>query len=118
MSGWGTRAIRTSIKPCSSASSLPSRSSSPVREGHGEEARTILRSIADVDASFTPAQRLEQAISAGAPVDLAQLIGEVAARGDVDVDATVAKARQALAQRDFQGALTSSKLSCRSAGSR
>ena len=76
------------------------------REGHGEEARTILRSIADVDASFTPAQRLEQAISAGAPVDLAQLIGEVAARGDVDVDATVAKARQALAQREYQGALT------------
>jgi len=76
------------------------------REGHAEESRTILRSIADVDASFAPAQRLEQAIAAGAPVDLAQLIGEVAARGDVDVDATVAKARQALAERDFEGAST------------
>ncbi|MBZ5587585.1 MAG: hypothetical protein LAO05_03410 [Acidobacteriia bacterium] len=76
------------------------------REGHGEEARTILRSIADVDASFAPAQRLEQAIAAGAPVDLAQLIGEVAAHGDVDIETTLAKARQAFAQRDFQGALT------------
>ncbi len=76
------------------------------REGHGEEARTILRSIADVDASFAPAQRLEQAIAAGAPVDLAQLIGEVAAHGDVDVEGTVAKARQAFGERDFQGALT------------
>ncbi len=67
------------------------------REGHSEESRTILRSIFDVDASFAPAQRLEQAIAAGAPVDLAQLIGEVAARTEVDVDATVAKARLALA---------------------
>ena len=75
------------------------------REGHGEEARTILRSIADVDAGFTPAHRLEQAIAAGAPVDLAQLIGEVAAHGDVDVEGTLAKARQAFAERDFQGAL-------------
>ncbi len=76
------------------------------REGHAEESRTILRSIFDVDASFAPAQRLEQAIAAGAPVDLGQLIGEVAARGDVDVEATVAKARQALAERDLPGALT------------
>ncbi|HVN76371.1 MAG TPA: hypothetical protein VMT19_08650 [Thermoanaerobaculaceae bacterium] len=76
------------------------------REGHGDEARTILRSIADVDASFAPAQRLEQAIAAGAPVDLGQLIGEVAAHGDVDVDGTIAKARQALAQRDLEGAMT------------
>ena len=79
------------------------------REGHGEEARTILRSIADVDAGFTPAHRLEQAIAAGAPVDLAQLIGEVAAHGDVDVEGTIAKARQAFAERDFQGALTLSQ---------
>ncbi len=79
------------------------------REGHGEEARTILRSIADVDASFTPAHRLEQAIAAGAPVDLAQLIGEVAAHGDVDVEGTMAKAHQAFADRDFQGALTLSQ---------
>ena len=76
------------------------------REGHGEEARTILRSIADVDANFAPAHRLEQAISAGAPVDLAQLIGEIASHVDVNVDATLAKARQAIAQRDFQSAMT------------
>ena len=76
------------------------------REGHGDEARTILRSIADVDAGFTPAHRLEQAIAAGAPVDLAQLIGEVAAHGDVDVEDTMAKARQAFAAREFQEALT------------
>ncbi len=76
------------------------------REGHAEESRTILRSIFDVDASFAPAQRLEQAIAAGAPVDLAQLIGEVAGRGDVDVDGTIAKARQAVAGRDFEGAMT------------
>ncbi len=76
------------------------------REGHGEEARTILRSITDVDARFAPAQRLEQAIAAGAPVDLAQLIGEVTAQGSMNPEVTLAKAHQAFAQRDFQGALT------------
>ncbi len=76
------------------------------RDGHGEEARTILRSITDVDPRFTPAQRLEQAIAAGAPVDLGQLIGEVTAQGGVDAAATMAKAGQAFAGRDFQGALT------------
>jgi tetratricopeptide (TPR) repeat protein len=76
------------------------------RDGHGEEARTILRSITDVDPRFGPAQRLEQAIAAGAPVDLGQLIGEVTAQGDVDTAGTMAKASQALADRDFQGALT------------
>ncbi len=76
------------------------------RDGHGEEARTILRSITDVDPRFTPAQRLEQAIAAGAPVDLGQLIGEVTAQGGMDATATMAKANQAFAGRDFQGALT------------
>jgi tetratricopeptide (TPR) repeat protein len=76
------------------------------RDGHGEEARTILRSITDVDPRFTPAQRLEQAIAAGAPVDLGQLIGEVTAQGGVDAAGTMAKANQAFAGRDFQGALT------------
>jgi tetratricopeptide (TPR) repeat protein len=76
------------------------------REGHNEESRTILRSINDVDPRFSPAQRLEQAIAAGAPVDLGQLIGEVTAQSAVDVDETVAKARQALAQRDFATATT------------
>ena len=76
------------------------------REGHNEESRTVLRSIADVDPRFAPAQRLEQAITAGAPVDLGQLIGEVTAQPGVDVEGTVAKARQAMAQRDFQAALT------------
>ena len=76
------------------------------RDGHGEEARTILRSITDVDARFAPAQRLEQAIAAGAPVDLSQLIGEVTAQGGVDAAATMVKAGQAFAGRDFQGALT------------
>ncbi len=75
------------------------------RDGHGEEARTILRSITDVDARFAPAQRLEQAIAAGAPVDLAQLIGEVTAKGGVDAAAQVAAAEKAFADRDFEGAL-------------
>ncbi|HQT93036.1 MAG: hypothetical protein B7Z61_05480 [Acidobacteria bacterium 37-71-11] len=76
------------------------------RDGHGEEARTILRSITDVDPRFTPGQRLEQAIAAGAPVDLGQLIGEVTAQDGVDAAGTMAKADQAFAGRDFQGALT------------
>ncbi len=76
------------------------------RDGHSEESRTILRSITDVDPRFTPAQRLEQAIAAGAPVDLAQLIGDVAAHADTDVKGTLEKAQQAFDQRDFQTAMT------------
>jgi tetratricopeptide (TPR) repeat protein len=76
------------------------------REGRSEESRTILRSITDVDPRFAPAQRLEQAIAAGAPVDLAQLIGEVTAHSDLDVAGTLERARQAFAQRDFQGAMS------------
>jgi tetratricopeptide (TPR) repeat protein len=76
------------------------------REGHSEESRTILRSITDVDPRFAPAQRLEQAIAAGSPVDLGQLIGEVTARTGMDIEGTLVKAHQAFGQRDFQGALT------------
>jgi len=76
------------------------------REGHSEESRTILRSISEVDPRFAPAQRLEQAIAAGAPVDLAQLIGEVTAQGAMDVQGNLEKARAAFAQRDFQAAMT------------
>jgi tetratricopeptide (TPR) repeat protein len=76
------------------------------RDGHSDESRTILRSITEVDPRFAPAQRLEQAIAAGAPVDLRQLIGEVTAQSSVDVEATLAKARQAFAQRNFQDAVT------------
>jgi tetratricopeptide (TPR) repeat protein len=76
------------------------------RDGQSDESRTILRSITEVDPRFAPAQRLEQAIAAGAPVDLGQLIGEVTAQSSVDVEATLAKARQAFAQRSFQDAAT------------
>jgi tetratricopeptide (TPR) repeat protein len=76
------------------------------RDGQSEESRTILRSITEVDPRFAPAQRLEQAIAAGAPVDLGQLIGEVTAQSSIDVEATLVKARQAFAQRKFQDTLT------------
>ena len=76
------------------------------REGHPEESLTILRSIADVDAQFKPAQRLEAAINASAPVDLAQLLGEMSAAAGQDAAVTVAKAREAFEQRDFSGALS------------
>ena len=76
------------------------------REGHPEESRTILRSILEVDPKFVPGQRLDAAIVKGEPVDLGQLLGEVTASAPFDVGMGVAKIRQALAQRDFQGALT------------
>jgi tetratricopeptide (TPR) repeat protein len=75
------------------------------REGHSEESRTILRSITEVDPRFAPAQRLEQAIAAGSPVDLGQLIGEVTAHTGMDIQGTLVNAHQAFAQRDFHGAL-------------
>jgi len=75
------------------------------REGHPEESLTILRSIADVDARFRPAMRLEAAINANAPVDLAQLLGELSAAAGQDAAVTVAKARQAFEQRDYSIAL-------------
>jgi len=75
------------------------------REGHSEEARTILRSIAEVDPRFAPAHRLEQAIAAGSPVDLGQLIGEVTAHTGMDIEGELVRAHQAFGKRDFQGAL-------------
>ncbi|NCO69672.1 MAG: hypothetical protein GW878_04005, partial [Acidobacteria bacterium] len=75
------------------------------REGHNEEALTILRSITDVDPQFAPGQRLESAIAAGAPVDLTKLLGDMSAPSRVDMTASVAKAKAAMAARDFQGAL-------------
>lgn len=75
------------------------------REGHPEESLTILRSIADVDARFRPAIRLEAAINANAPVDLAQLLGELSAAAGQDAAVTVAKAQQAFEQRDYSTAL-------------
>lgn len=74
------------------------------REGHAEESLTVLRSISDVDAQFKPAQRLEAAINAGAPVDLAQLLGEMSAAADQDAAELVGKARLAFEQRDFAAA--------------
>lgn len=74
------------------------------REGHAEESLTVLRSISDVDPQFKPAQRLEAAINANAPVDLAQLLGEMAAAADQDAAELVARARQAFEQRDFAAA--------------
>ncbi|HPC84295.1 MAG TPA: hypothetical protein P5234_13240 [Thermoanaerobaculaceae bacterium] len=74
------------------------------REGHTEESLTVLRSISDVDPQFKPAQRLEAAINANAPVDLAQLLGEMSAAADQDAAELVAKARQAFEQRDFAAA--------------
>lgn len=76
------------------------------REGHPEESLTILRSIADVDAQFKPSQRLEAAINANAPVDLAQLLGEMSAAAGQDAALTVSKARQAFEQRDYSNALS------------
>lgn len=76
------------------------------REGHGDESRTILRSILEVDPKFGPAQRLEGAIAAGASVDLNELLGEVSAAAPLDLSGMVSKARLALTQRDFDGANT------------
>jgi tetratricopeptide (TPR) repeat protein len=74
------------------------------QEGNPEECRTVLRSILEVDPSFAPAARLMAAVDAGAPVDLAKLLGDVGAAGGLDVDATIAKARQAFAARAFDAA--------------
>ncbi|MGE5235664.1 MAG: hypothetical protein ACM3O7_04905 [Acidobacteriota bacterium] len=75
------------------------------RDGHADEARTILRSILEVDPKFAPAQRLDAAVTSGAPVDLGQLLGEVTASAPTDAEGALAKARQAMGQRDYPGAL-------------
>jgi len=75
------------------------------REQHPDEARTILRSIVEVDPRFIPAQRLDMAIEANAPVNLAEMLGEISATTPVSADEIVARAREALTAGDFQGAL-------------
>ncbi len=75
------------------------------REQHPDEARTILRSIVEVDPRFIPAQRLDMAIEANAPVNLAEMLGEISAATPVSAEEIVARAREALAAGDFQGAL-------------
>ncbi len=75
------------------------------REQHPDEARTILRSIVEVDPRFIPAQRLDMAIEANAPVNLSEMLAEISAAAPVSADEIVARAREALAAGDFQGAL-------------
>lgn len=75
------------------------------REQHPDEARTILRSIVEVDPRFIPAQRLDMAIEANAPVNLSELLGEIAAAVPVSADEIIARAKEALASGDFQAAL-------------
>ncbi len=75
------------------------------REQHPEEARTILRSIVEVDPRFIPAQRLDMAIEANAPVNLSELLGEISAAAPVSAEEIIARAREAMAAGDFQGAL-------------
>ncbi len=75
------------------------------REGHGEECRTILRSILEIDPTFVPAQRLSTALAAGAPIDLGELLGQVTAAASLRPEEYLQKARAAMAARDFQGAV-------------
>lgn len=76
------------------------------RESRSDEARSILRSITEVDPRFVPAGRLEQAIAAGAQVDLMQLVGDVAILSGKDINEVLVKAHQAYGQRDYQTAQT------------
>ncbi len=75
------------------------------REGHGEECRTILRSILEIDPVFAPAQRLGAAVASGKPVDLGELLGQVTAVAEVRPEEYLGKAREAMASRDFAGAI-------------
>ena len=75
------------------------------REGHGEEARTILRSILEVDPAFLPAQRLDTALAAGSQIDLGELLGALAAAKPVDAEGVLDRAREALERRDFKAAI-------------
>ncbi len=74
-------------------------------EGHTEEALTILRSVGDVDPRFVPAQQLEKSITTGQQVDLSQWAQQFSAPAGGDSESMLKKARQALAQGDFGGAL-------------
>ena len=75
------------------------------REGHAEECRTILRSIVEVDPTFAAAQRLSAAVASGKPVNLGELLGELAASSPVHADELLRRAKDALAARDFRGAV-------------
>ncbi|MGC8915746.1 MAG: hypothetical protein ACP5NF_02050 [Thermoanaerobaculum sp.] len=70
-------------------------------DGHREECQTVLHSILEVDPAFRPAQRLETAIIQGVPVDLAQLLADLAGETPSQVDSLLAQARQALSSRSF-----------------
>jgi tetratricopeptide (TPR) repeat protein len=74
------------------------------QEGSPEECRTVLRSILEVDPSFTPASRLMTSVDDGVPVDLGQLLGDVGASG-IDTEAVVIEARQTFAERKFARAI-------------
>jgi tetratricopeptide (TPR) repeat protein len=75
------------------------------RDEHAEEARTILRSIVEVDPRFIPAQTLDMAIEANAPVNLSELLGEISAAAPVKADEIVASIKGAMDAGDYQGAL-------------
>lgn len=75
------------------------------REGHPEGTRTVLRSILEIDPNFQPGQRLATALEGGGPLDLGQLLGELAAAAPADTEGALGRAREAMAQRDFQAAL-------------
>ncbi|MBP1619675.1 MAG: hypothetical protein H6Q02_442 [Acidobacteria bacterium] len=76
------------------------------REGHPEGTKTVLRSILEVDANFQPGQRLWAAIEEGGSLDLGQLLGELAAVAPADTEGGLGRARDAMARRDFQAALS------------
>lgn len=75
------------------------------REGHAEECRTILRSIVEVDPAFAAAQRLSAAVASGKPVNLGELLGELAASSPVQTEGLLRRAKEAVAARDFRGAV-------------
>jgi hypothetical protein len=76
------------------------------REGHPEGTRTVLRSILEIDPNFQPGQRLWTALEGGGALDLGQLLGELAAAAPADTEGALGRAREAMAGRDFQGALS------------
>jgi tetratricopeptide (TPR) repeat protein len=75
------------------------------REGHPEGTSTVLRSILEIDPNFQPGQRLAAALEGGGPLDLGQLLGELAAAAPADTEGALGRAREAMARRDFQAAL-------------
>jgi tetratricopeptide (TPR) repeat protein len=76
------------------------------REGHPEGTRTVLRSILEIDPNFQPGQRLWAALEGGGALDLGQLLGELAAAAPADTEGALGRAREAMAGREFQAALS------------